>query len=53
MLGASGTELAYLVMNAELEGLIASGPMRGAQHTYAVLRERVPTPATGDVAELA
>ena len=53
LLGASGTELAYLVMNAEVEGLIASGPMHGAQHTYAVLRERVPTPATGDVAELA
>ena len=53
LLGASGTELAYLVMNAEVEGLIASGPMRGAQHTYAVLAERVATPATGDAAELA
>ena len=53
LLGASGTELAYLVMNAEVEGLIASGPMRGAQHTYAVLTERVPNPATGDAAELA
>ena len=53
LLGASGTELAYLVMNAEVEGLIASGPMRGAQHTYAVLTERVATPATGDASELA
>jgi hypothetical protein len=53
LVGASGTELAYLVMNAEVEGLIASGPMRGAQHTYAVLGERVTTPSTGDAAELA
>jgi hypothetical protein len=34
--------LAYLVMHAELEGLICSGPMRGKQHTYALLDERVP-----------
>jgi hypothetical protein len=34
--------LAYIVMNAELEGVICSGPMRGAQHTYALLDERVP-----------
>jgi hypothetical protein len=41
----AGQRLAYLVMNAELEGLICSGPMRGAQHTYAVVAERVsPTP---------
>jgi hypothetical protein len=33
--------LAYIVMNAELEGVICSGPMRGAQHTYALLDERV------------
>ena len=36
-----GQRLAGLVMNAELEGLICSGPVRGAQHTYAVLDERV------------
>lgn len=34
--------LAYLVMHAELEGLICSGAMRGKQHTYALLDERVP-----------
>jgi hypothetical protein len=34
--------LAYLVMHAELEGLICSGAMRGRQHTYALLDERVP-----------
>jgi hypothetical protein len=36
-----GERLAYIVMSAELRGLICSGPMRGAQHTYAVLDERV------------
>ena len=34
--------LAHLVMDAELEGLICSGPMRGKQFTYALLEERVP-----------
>jgi hypothetical protein len=34
--------LAYLMMHAELEGLICSGAMRGKQHTYALLDERVP-----------
>lgn len=37
----AGQRLAYIVMSAELRGLICSGPMRGAQHTYAVLDERV------------
>lgn len=37
-----GQRLAYLVMNAELTGVICSGPLRGAQHTYALLAERVP-----------
>jgi len=39
---ASGPRLAYLVAYAELEGLICSGPLRGKQHTYALLEERVP-----------
>ncbi|MBK9711319.1 MAG: AlkZ family DNA glycosylase [Kouleothrix sp.] len=34
--------LTYLVMHAELEGLICSGAMRGKQHTYALLDERAP-----------
>ncbi len=38
--------LAYLVMYAELEGLICSGAMRGKQHTYALLDERVPVTRT-------
>jgi len=34
--------LAHLVMQAELEGLICSGPRRGKQGTYALLDERAP-----------
>jgi hypothetical protein len=44
-ISSAGQRLAYLVMNAELEGLICSGPMRGAQHTYAALDERVASAA--------
>jgi hypothetical protein len=52
---ARGLWLAYVVMNAELEGVICSGPMRGAQQTYALLDERAPRSAdrAGDHAELA
>ena len=32
----------YLLMHAELEGLICSGPRRGRQFTYALLDERAP-----------
>jgi hypothetical protein len=35
-------QLAYLMMNAELNALITSGPRRGNQFTYALLDERVP-----------
>jgi len=37
---ASGPRLAYIFMNAELEGLICSGPKVGKQFTYALLEER-------------
>jgi hypothetical protein len=37
-----GQRLAYLLMHAELEGLVCSGPRRGKQFTYALLDERVP-----------
>jgi hypothetical protein len=37
-----GIGLAYVVMRAELDGLIVNGPMRGKQHTYALLAERAP-----------
>jgi hypothetical protein len=34
--------LAYVVMWAELEGVVCSGPRRGKQFTYALVDERVP-----------
>ena len=39
---ARGQRLAYLVMHAELEGLLCSGPRQGKQHSYALLEERAP-----------
>jgi hypothetical protein len=42
---ARGQRLAYIMMQAELEGLVCSGPMRGKRHTYALLEERVPVAA--------
>jgi hypothetical protein len=51
-LGGTGRRIAYIMMNAELEGLICSGALRGNQHTYALLEERVPParPLTRDEA---
>jgi hypothetical protein len=39
---ASGTRLSLILMHAELEQLICSGPRRGKQQTYALLAERAP-----------
>ncbi|HEU5485763.1 MAG TPA: winged helix DNA-binding domain-containing protein [Microlunatus sp.] len=39
--GATGMRLTHLVMHAELDGLIVSGPLRGNQHTYALVDERL------------
>ena len=39
---AAGHRLAYVMVHAELEGLICSGPMRGRQFTYALLDDRAP-----------
>lgn len=39
---ASGQRLAYIVLWAELEALVCSGPRRGKQFTYMLLEERVP-----------
>ena len=39
---AAGQRLAYILMYAELEALICSGPRRGKQFTYALLDERAP-----------
>ena len=40
--GARGQRLAHLMMQAELDGLVCSGPRRGTEFTYALLEERVP-----------
>lgn len=40
---AEGVRLAYIVMHAELNAVICSGPRRGKQFTYALLDERAPT----------
>ena len=50
---ADGLKLAYLTIHAELEGVICSGPRRGAQFTYALLDDRAPAagkPKTRDEA---
>lgn len=39
---ADGLKLASIMMHAELEGIICSGPRRGKQFTYALLEERAP-----------
>ncbi len=38
----AGQRLPHLLMRAELDAVIASGPRRGKQFTYALLEERVP-----------
>jgi len=37
---ANALRLSYIMMHAELDGLICNGAMRGKQHTYALLEER-------------
>jgi hypothetical protein len=41
-IAAEGNRLSYIVMHAELNGVVCSGPMRGKQHTYALIDERAP-----------
>jgi Winged helix DNA-binding domain len=41
-LRSAGMRLAYVMMRAELDGVVCSGPRRGKQFTYALLDERVP-----------
>ncbi|MEV0715174.1 winged helix DNA-binding domain-containing protein [Asanoa sp. NPDC050611] len=43
---ATGNKLGYVVMFAELSGLIANGVRRGKQHTYALVSERVAAPVS-------
>ena len=40
---ANGLRLSYIMMHAELDGIICSGPRQGKQFTYALLDERVPS----------
>lgn len=54
MLGAAGVpdmhgaRLAHVLMHAEIDALVISGPRRGRQHTYQLLDQRIPrdNPAT-------
>jgi hypothetical protein len=39
---SGGLRMAYFMMNAELDGIICSGPRRGKQFTYMLLDERAP-----------
>jgi len=41
-IAANGLRLGYLMMRAELDGVICSGARRGKQFTYALLDERAP-----------
>jgi hypothetical protein len=41
-LHVSGTALSAIMMQAELDGIICSGPRQGKQFSYALLDERVP-----------
>ncbi len=41
VVAAPGTRMAHIMMSAELDGLVCSGPRRGKQFTYALLEERV------------
>lgn len=43
---AEGHRLSYLMMHAELEGVICSGARQGKQFTYALLDDRVPAQST-------
>ncbi len=41
-IAAAGPRLSYIMMRAELDGVVCSGPRRGKQFTYALLDERAP-----------
>jgi hypothetical protein len=42
-IAGGGQRLAYLMMDAELQQVICSGPRQGKQFTYALLEERAPS----------
>jgi hypothetical protein len=41
-INAEGVKLGYLLIHAELEGVICSGALKGRLHTYALLDDRAP-----------
>lgn len=41
--GATGQRLGHLMMQAEVDGVVCSGPRKGKQFTYALLDERAPS----------
>lgn len=41
-ISTDGQRLPYLLINAELDAVVCSGPRRGKQFTYALFEERVP-----------
>jgi DNA glycosylase AlkZ-like len=43
---AAGFRLGYILIHAELERMICSGPLRGKRHTYALFEERAPQAAS-------
>ncbi|HEU4883441.1 MAG TPA: winged helix DNA-binding domain-containing protein [Longimicrobium sp.] len=45
-IAAKGLGMAYILMDAELDCVICSGPLKGRQHTYALFEERVPDAPT-------
>lgn len=45
---AEGLRLGYVLMHAELEEVICSGPRRGRSQTYALLDDRVPVSPTDE-----
>jgi hypothetical protein len=47
---ASGMRLGYIMMRAELDGLVCSGRMLGKQQTYALVDDRVPAPSAAGAA---
>lgn len=51
-IGTEGFRLGYMLIDAELNGVICSGPLNGKQHTYMLLDERAPQAKslTGDEA---
>jgi Winged helix DNA-binding domain len=41
-IATAGFRMAYMLMNAELNGVVCSGGLNGKQHTYTLLDERAP-----------